>query len=99
MEGYVDLEQLEYKLISIQKNGTVSEELFTFDNKSKLQTQLITEDSNGPINYYLPPGYYYPSPLYPLLYPWVTSILGLGLILFNLPYGAMKQRRAVKKAH
>lgn len=98
MEGYVDLEQLEYKLISIQKNGTVSEELFTFENKSKLQTQLITEDSNGPINYYLPPGYYYPSPLYPLLYPWVTSILGLGLILFNLPYGAMKQRRAAKKA-
>ncbi|MGB6778854.1 MAG: hypothetical protein WBE33_08850 [Planococcus citreus] len=92
MEGYVDLEQLEYKLIKIAKDGTVSEQLFTFDNKSKLQTQLITENYSGPINYYLPPGYYYPSLLYPLLYPWITTIIGLGLILFNFPYGAVKRR-------
>lgn len=98
MKGYVDLEQLEYKLISIQKDGTVSEKLFTFENKSKLETQLITEDYSGPINYYLPPGYYYPSLLYPLLYPWITSIVGLGLILFYFPYGAMKRRRTVKNA-
>ncbi|ALS76454.1 hypothetical protein AUC31_15145 [Planococcus rifietoensis] len=99
MEGYVDLEQLEYKLITIAKDGTVSEELFTFENKSKLQTQLITEDYSGPINYYLPPGYYYPSLLYPLLYPWITSIVGIALILFNFPYGALKKRRAKKDAH
>lgn len=92
MPGYVDMEDREFKLIKISKDGTVSEQLFTFDNKSKLQTQLITEDFSGPINYYLPPGYYYPSLLYPLLYPWITTIAGLGLILFNFPYGAVKRR-------
>ncbi|PKG44745.1 MULTISPECIES: hypothetical protein [unclassified Planococcus (in: firmicutes)] len=98
MPGYVSTEDREFKLISIQKDGTVSEESFTFENKSKLQTQLITEDFSGPINYYLPPGYYYPSLLYPLLYPWITSIVGLALILFNFPYGAMKKRSAAKNA-
>src|SRR5690606_16683996 len=42
MPGYVSIEDREFKLITIAKDGTVSEELFTFDNKSKLQTQLIT---------------------------------------------------------
>ena len=92
MPGYVSTEDREFQLIKIAKNGNVSEELFTFENKSKLQTQLITENFSGPINYYLPPGYYYPSLLYPLLYPWITTIIGLGLILFNFPYGAMKRR-------
>jgi len=92
MPGYVDIEEREFKLIAVQKDGTVSEELFTFENKSKLQTQLITENFSGPIHYYLPPGYYYPSLLYPLLYPWITMITGLGLMLFNFPYDLIKKR-------
>ncbi|ANU17882.1 hypothetical protein BBI11_12945 [Planococcus maritimus] len=93
MPGYVSIEDREFKIIKIAKDGNVSEELFTFENKSKLQTQLITEDFSGPINYYLPPGYYYPSPLYPLLYPWVTTIVGIVLIAINFPYGAINRRR------
>ncbi|MBT2581196.1 hypothetical protein [Planococcus sp. ISL-109] len=92
MEGYVDLEDLEYKLITIQQDGTVDEELFSFENKSKLQTQLITEQYSGPINYHLPPGYYYPSLLYPLIYPWLTTLVGLVLVIFNLPYGLRKKK-------
>ncbi|MFC4712903.1 hypothetical protein [Planococcus dechangensis] len=92
MPGYVPIEEREFKLIAVQKDGTVSQQLFTFDSKSKLQTQLITESFSGPIHYYLPPGYYYPSPLYPLLYPWITMIIGLGLMLLNFPYDAMKRR-------
>ncbi len=93
IEGYVSTEDREFKLIKIAKDGNVSVELFTFENKSKLQTQLITENFSGPINYYLPPGYYYPSLLYPLLYPWVTTIVGIVLIAFNFPYGAINRRR------
>ena len=95
MPGYVDIEDREFKLITIAKDGAVSEELFTFNNKSKLQTQLITEDFIGPINHYLRPGYLYPTLLSlvsPLLYPWLTTIAGVGLILFNFPYGGMKRR-------
>lgn len=98
MPGYVPIEEREFKLIAVQKDGTVTQELFTFDNKSKLQTQLITENFSGPIHYYLPPGYCYPSPLYPLLYPWITMILGLGLIFFNFPYAAIR-RRSVTTTH
>ena len=92
MPGYVDIEEREFKLIAVQKDGIISEELFSFENKSKLQTQLITESYSGPIHYYLPPGYYYPSLLYPLLYPWITMIIGLGLLLFNFPYDLIKKR-------
>ncbi|MGM0897064.1 MAG: hypothetical protein ACQEV0_04140 [Bacillota bacterium] len=92
MEGDVPREEFRYKLIMIQPDGTVEKELFSYEDKSKLQTQLISPSYSGPVGYYTDSLTSYPNFLIPFIYPWLTTVVGLLLMLIWFPYQWLFQK-------
>lgn len=86
MEGDLPREEFRYKLITIQADGTIDKELFSYTDKSKLQTQLISPNYSGPAGYYTDSLTGYPNFLIPLVYPWLTTAVGILFLLVGFPY-------------
>jgi hypothetical protein len=86
IEGFVPKEETKFTSITIQENGTVSEDHFTYKNKNKLQTKLIPPMSYGGSGYYTDAWYSYPIFFFPFIYPFFTTILGLIFILISIPF-------------
>lgn len=86
MEGDLPREEFRYKLITIQADGTIDKELFSYTDKSKLQTQLISPNYSGPVGYYTDSLTAYPNFLIPLVYPWLTTAIGILFLLIGFPY-------------
>lgn len=84
MEGELPREELRYKLITIQPDGTIDKEPFSYSDKSKLQTQFISANYNGTVGYYTDSSY--PNFLVPLVYPWLMSVIGILFLLIGFPY-------------
>lgn len=84
MEGELPREELRYKLVTIQPDGSVDKEQFSYSDKSKLQTQFISGNYNGTVGYYTDSSY--PNFLAPLVYPWLTSGIGILFLLIGFPY-------------
>lgn len=78
-EGYVSADETEYLLLTIQKDGKVTKDAFTYKNKSKLQTQLIPPMYSGKAGYYSDVWKGYPVFFFPI-YPFLTLILGIVFI-------------------
>jgi len=88
MEGFVPIEELKYMAITIKEDGTLTKEPFTYKNKNKLQTKLIPPMHFGGAGHYTDDWNGYPVFYFPLLYPFLTTILGI--ILFCLSIRKLK---------
>lgn len=86
MEEFVPKEKLKYSTITIQEDGTISRDNFTYENKNKLQTKLIPPMLYGGAGYFTDAWFAYPSIIYPFIYPFLTLILGLIFTLAGFPY-------------
>lgn len=84
MEGFVPIEELKYMAITIKEDGTLTKEPFTYKNKNKLQTKLIPPMHFGGAGYYTDDWNGYPVFYFPLLYPFLTAILGILLICLSI---------------
>ncbi|WP_422123863.1 hypothetical protein DHX103_03365 [Planococcus sp. X10-3] len=93
MEGYIGQEEFEYKLLIVREDGTVEEEFFTYQNKDKLQTQLISPMYAGRPGYYTDDLVVYPSVIFPLIYPFLTTLLGIILVFAFFPFKAVSYRK------
>jgi hypothetical protein len=93
MGEFVPKEKLEYSTITIQEDGTISRDNFTYENKNKLQTKLIPPMYFGGAGYYTDVWFAYPNILYPFIYPFFTMILGLIFILIGFPYKHLTNNR------
>ncbi|WP_282173939.1 hypothetical protein [Cytobacillus firmus] len=88
MEDFVPIEELKYMAITIEEDGTLTKEPFTYKNKDKLQTKLIPPMYFGGAGYYTDDWNGYPVFYFPYLYPFLTTILGILFI-----YTAVKKLR------
>lgn len=78
----------EWKIISIASDGSVQEELMSYAdrNKNALGVKLINFTNTGLMSM----GHYtdvlkgYPSLFFPFLYPFLTSIVGIGLLVISI---------------
>lgn len=86
IEGFVPQEELKYSTITIQEDGTISRDEFSYQNKNKLQTKLIPPMHFGGAGYFTDAWFAYPSIIYPFIYPFLIMILGLIFILIGFPY-------------
>ncbi|UAC48108.1 hypothetical protein K6959_16245 [Bacillus aquiflavi] len=88
LEGHVLVEKLKFLSFTIQEDGTVTKDSFTYKNKNKLQTKLVPPIYGGA-------GYYTDGWLgYPVLgYPFFTAFLGLVLILVCFSYKFLFKKR------
>jgi hypothetical protein len=84
--GGVPIEELEYLSITVREDGTVAKDSFTYKDKNKLQTKLIPPMNFGGAGYYTDAWLGWPTFIFPWLYPFLTIILGLLLILTNISY-------------
>ncbi|MFY0762116.1 hypothetical protein AB1K32_25270 [Metabacillus dongyingensis] len=85
-EGFVPQEKLKYLSLTIQEDGAVTKDSFTYKNKNKLQTKLIPPMNFGGAGYYTDAWFSYPIFFFPFIYPFLTTILGLILILVSIKY-------------
>jgi hypothetical protein len=86
LEGFVPQEKLKYLTLTIQEDGVITEDSFTYENKNKLQTKLIPPLNFGGAGYYTDAWFSYPSFIFPFIYPFLTTILGLILIVVSVPF-------------
>lgn len=93
MDGFIPPDEIEYELLTLQEDGTVEKDFFTYQDKNKLQTQLITPMYSGPAGYYTDDLTSYPSAIFPLIYPFLTTLIGIILMLVYFPYKVIFTRR------
>jgi hypothetical protein len=87
MEGFISNEEQDYRIITINEEGKVKTENFTYKTKSKLQTKLIPPMKQGAAGYYTDEWAAYPSIftlIYPFFYPIGTFIIGMVIILTSI---------------
>lgn len=82
------IEESQWKFIWVSKNGQTKVETFNNTERKKVpyRTAFINEAMVTPtwLGYKRDAVMYYPTYFYPLLYPWLTTILGLILTIFGL---------------
>ncbi|GAA0354235.1 hypothetical protein [Bacillus horti] len=85
--GYAADEELQYRMYTISEEGSVTQEDFSFLDRSAFQTALLNE---GGLTHYKV-GYYtnalsaYPNFVYPWIYPLLISIIGVILFITQFP--------------
>lgn len=91
--GGVPAEKLNYKLYTLNEKGNINSQSFDFNERDALQTELLNAGGVVPysIGYYTDAWEWYPSLLFPLLFPFLTFIIGLILTLVFLPLRRVKK--------
>lgn len=95
--GWVPIEKSNYILFAIDEGGNVESDSFNFTERAALQTELL--NAGGLVPYYI--GYYtndlkaYPSLLFPLIYPFITLLIGLILIIVYFPVRKNNKRKSM----
>ncbi|WP_411334498.1 hypothetical protein ACK1LH_03435 [Metabacillus indicus] len=85
--GWVPEEKLNYLLYAIDEEGNVESDSFSFTERDALQTELL--NAGGVVPYYI--GFYtndlkaYPTIFFPLIFPFLTFIIGLILTIVYFP--------------
>lgn len=85
--GWAPEEKLKYTLYAIDEAGNVENRSFNFTEPDALQTELLNAGVVGPyrIGYYTNAWEGYPTIFFPLLFPFLTLIIGLILSITYLP--------------
>lgn len=89
--------KLKYTLYAIDEEGNVESSSFNFTEPDALQTELLNAGVIGPyrIGYYTNAWEAYPSIFFPLIYPFLTLIIGLILCIIYLPINKNRNRQSL----
>jgi hypothetical protein len=90
-----DLSPLRFRILLVAA-GSVKEEVFTFSDRAHPQyrTMLARLVSPQEIGFYSQVLAWYPSVLYPLLYPWLTGLVGIVAIMAGAGGLLLRRRRS-----
>ncbi|MHA6251874.1 hypothetical protein [Oceanobacillus sp. CAU 1775] len=85
--GFAPDEDLFYSFYSVDKKGNLENDSFNFMERDALQTELLNASSlySHQIGYYTDAWQGYPSLLFPFVYPFISLILGIFLIVTFRP--------------
>ncbi len=85
--GWVPVEKLKYTLYTVDEEGNVNNKSFSFSERDDLQTELLNAGVLFPysIGYYTDAWEGYPSIFFPVIFPFITLIVGFILIIVLLP--------------
>jgi hypothetical protein len=85
--GWVPEEKLNYILYAIDEEGNVESDSFSFTDRDALQTELLNAGVVVPysIGYYTNALEAYPTIFFPLIFPFLTFIIGLILTIVYFP--------------
>lgn len=87
MLGFLPEEELTYTVHKLDQSGTIASESFVFNERNAFQTELLNHSGVAPyaIGYHTDLLEAYPSLFFPVLYPFITFIIGISLIIFFFP--------------
>ena len=92
--GWVQPDKLKYMLYAFDEDGhNLNQKSFNLSDRSALQTELLNVGAMVPhsIGYYTDAWEGYPTLFFPLIFPFLTLLLGLVLILVFLKYNIKKR--------
>ncbi|MFE8697375.1 hypothetical protein ACFYKT_13615 [Cytobacillus sp. FJAT-53684] len=86
--GWVPEEKLTYAMYVLDEDGNIDRQTFRLTERSALQTQLVNAGVVAPtrMGYYTNAWEGYPSLFFPLIFPFLTLLIGFTLMLFCFPY-------------
>lgn len=84
--GRFPRESWRYRIVWINRSGELTQESFTFRERSRFlyRTILAKFVSPSPIGFFSDALVVWPTIYYPVLYPWITSTVGVILLLVTL---------------
>ncbi|MFC4323193.1 hypothetical protein [Litchfieldia salsa] len=90
---WVPLEKLKYTLYALDEEGNLNNKSFSFIERDALQTELLNAGVVVPhsIGYYTQAWEGYPSIFFPLIFPFVTLVIGFILIIVYFPIRKIKK--------
>jgi hypothetical protein len=93
IDGWVSPEKLRYTLYAIDEDGNYKNKNFSYSERDALQTELLNAGVVFPyrIGYYTDALQAYPSILFPLIFPFVTLLLGFIMMLLFFPIRKIKK--------
>ncbi len=91
--GGVPSEKLKYTLYTMDEEGDLESESFDFSERDALQTELLNAGGVVPysIGYYTDAWEGYPTIFFPLIFPYLTLIVGFLLIIVFYPFRKVKK--------
>ena len=91
--GSVPPEKLRYTLYAIDEDGNLNNKSCSLPDRNALQTELLNAGAMAPysIGYYTDAWEGYPTIFFPLLFPFVTLVLGFILVLVFFPIRKAKK--------
>ncbi|MGO4889549.1 hypothetical protein ACJ2A9_17525 [Anaerobacillus sp. MEB173] len=91
--GWVSTEELKYRLYELDEEGNLNNKSFSFSERDALQTELLNAGFLVPhsIGYYTDAWEGYPSLFFPLIFPFVTLVVGFLLIIVYFPIKEVKK--------
>ncbi|MEK4970111.1 hypothetical protein MKX29_21175 [Cytobacillus sp. FSL R7-0696] len=98
--GGVPSEKLKYTLYTLDEDGNFKNKSFNFTERDALQTELLNAGVVVPysIGYYTDAWEGYPTIFFPLIFPFLTLLLGLVLILVFFPIRKVKKYNIKKRS-
>jgi hypothetical protein len=90
--GGVPEEKLKFKLYELDEKGKLNIQTFSFTERNALQTELLNASGLSPysIGYYTDAWEWYPTIVFPFLFPFLSLLLGLALIAVYAPFNRKK---------
>ncbi len=90
--GWVPEDELQYTYHTVDDAGEVLSKDFGYANRDGFETKLLAKGYLAPtsIGYYTDLWHGYPSLFFPFLYPLLTIIIGVVLIILYQPFGKIK---------
>ena len=79
-------ERLRYRVLLVSPDGTVEEELFTYAQRGSppIRARLIAHVVPHPFGYHSDLMQAWPTLWYPLLYPWLSGLIGAAMVILTI---------------
>jgi hypothetical protein len=79
-------ERLRYRVLLISTDGIIEEELFTYAQRGSpaIRARLIAGVVPHPFGYHSDLMQGWPTLLYPVLYPWLSGLIGAGIVILAI---------------
>ncbi|MCG7343359.1 hypothetical protein MHZ92_04405 [Sporosarcina sp. ACRSL] len=92
--GIAPVETLTYSLYDLDEDGLLGRESFSFTNRNALQTLLLNNSGTSPhaIGHYTDAWNWMPSVFYPFIFPFLSFLVGIVLLIFYFPFRKSKSR-------
>ncbi|MFJ7738919.1 hypothetical protein ACIQ2D_21695 [Lysinibacillus sp. NPDC097287] len=87
------LVDIKYTLHAIDEEGHIESETFSQNNRNAIQTHVLNSSGTSPmsVGYYTDAWHMYPSIFFPILFPLLTLLFGVILIIIYFPIRKVKE--------